>query len=60
MPTETHEVEYSELFEAIPLVIVHHPDGPEEIHYPKLRPVQRQIWDIMQLSLQSAPTLNSG
>lgn len=47
-------------FRSYTLVIVHHPDGPEEIHYPKLRPVQQQIWDIMQLSLQSAPTLNSG
>jgi transposase len=47
-------------FRSYTLVIVHHPDGPEEIHYPKLRPVQQQIWDIMQISLQSAPTLNSG
>lgn len=47
-------------FRSYALVIVHHPDGHDEIHYPKLRPVQQQIWDIMQLSLPSAPTLNSG
>ena len=42
------------------LVIVHHPDGYEEVHYPKLRSVQQKIWNIMQLSLLSAPTLDSG
>ncbi len=47
-------------FRSYALVIVRHPDGQEEIHYPKLRPVQQQIWDIMQLSLTSAPTLNTG
>ncbi len=31
------------------LVLVHHPDGAEEVHYPKLRPVQQQIWTIMGL-----------
>ena len=47
-------------FRSYALVIVRHPDGREEVHYPKLRPVQQQIWDIMQLSLPSAPTLNTG
>ncbi len=47
-------------FRSYALVIVRHPDGQEEVHYPKLRPVQQQIWNIMQLSLPSAPTLNTG
>jgi transposase len=47
-------------FRSYALVIVRHPDGREEVHYPKLRPVLQQIWDIMQLSLPSAPTLNTG
>jgi hypothetical protein len=47
-------------FQSYALVIAHHPDGRDEIHYPKLRPVQQQIWNIMQLSLSSTPTLNSG
>ena len=47
-------------FRSYALVIVHHPDGHEEIHYPKLRPVQQQIWDIMQLSLPPALTLDTG
>lgn len=42
------------------LVIVHHSDGREEIHYPKLRPVHQQIWNIMQLSWLPAPTPDSG
>ncbi len=33
------------------LVIIHHPDGSEEIYSPALRPVQQQIWDILQLAL---------
>jgi len=48
------------VFRSYTLVIVRHSDGREEVHYPKLRPVQQQIWDIMQLSLPSAPTLNTG
>jgi len=47
-------------FRSYALVIVRHSDGHEEVHYPKLRPVQQQIWNIMQLSLPSAPTLNTG
>ena len=47
-------------FRSYALVIVRHSDGHEEVHFPKLRPVQQQIWNIMQLSLPSAPTLNSG
>ena len=47
-------------FQSYALVIVHHPDGREELHYPKLRPVPQQIWDIMQLSWPPVPTLDSG
>ena len=47
-------------FRSYALVIVRHSDGHEEVHYPKLRPVQQQIWNIMQLSLPSATTLNTG
>ena len=31
------------------LVLVSHSAGAAETHYPKLRPVQQQIWDIMGL-----------
>lgn len=31
------------------LVIVRSGDGSESVHYPKLRPVQQQIWDILKL-----------
>jgi len=37
-------------FQDYALVIVRHADGHEDIHFPKLRPVQQQIWDIMGLS----------
>ena len=37
-------------FQDYALVIVRHADGHEDIHYPKLRPVQQQIWDMMGLS----------
>jgi transposase len=37
-------------FQDYALVIVQHADGHEDIHYPKLRPVQQQIWDLMGLS----------
>jgi transposase len=37
-------------FQDYALVIVRHADGHEEIHFPKLRPVQQQIWDLMGLS----------
>lgn len=47
-------------FQSYTLVIVRHSDGHEQVHYPKLRPVQQQIWNIMQLSLPSAPTLDTG
>jgi transposase len=47
-------------FQSYALVIVHHPDGRDEVHYPKLRPVQQQIWNIMQLSWPPAPILDSG
>jgi transposase len=35
------------------LVLVRHGDGVAEVHYPRLRPVQQQIWDILELSLPS-------
>jgi transposase len=31
------------------LVLVYHPSGAEDVHYPKLRPVQQRIWNIMGL-----------
>jgi len=37
-------------FQDYALVIVRHADGHEDIHFPKLRPVQQQIWDMMGLS----------
>ncbi len=36
-------------FEDYALVLVSHSAGAAETHYPKLRPVQQQIWDIMGL-----------
>jgi transposase len=48
------------VFRSYALVFVRHSDGQEEVHYPKLRPVQQQIWNIMQLSWTPAPTLDSG
>jgi transposase len=47
-------------FQSYTLVIVRHPDSHEEVHYPKLRSVQQQIWNIMQLSLPDPSTLNTG
>jgi transposase len=37
-------------FQDYALVIVRYADGHEDIHFPKLRPVQQQIWDLMGLS----------
>jgi transposase len=34
-------------------VVVRQGDGGEEVHHPRLRPVQQQIWDIFELSLPS-------
>ncbi len=34
-------------------VIVRDVDGVEVVHHPRLRPVQQQIWDILELSLPS-------
>ena len=31
------------------LVIVKHPDGTQETHYPKFRPVPQQIWELLGL-----------
>lgn len=36
-------------FQDYTLVVVRYPDGREELHYPKLRPVQQQIWNIIGL-----------
>jgi transposase len=36
-------------FQDYALVIVRHTDGLQEVHFPNLRPVQQQIWDIMGL-----------
>ena len=47
-------------FRSYALVFVRHSNGQEEVHYPKLRPVQQQIWNIMQLSWPPVPTLDSG
>jgi len=33
------------------LVVIRHEDGMETVHYPKLRPVQQQIWEILKLPL---------
>ena len=37
-------------FQDYALVIVRYADGHEVIHFPKLRPVQQQIWDLLGLS----------
>jgi len=37
-------------FQDYALVIVRYADGHEDIHFPKLRPVQQQIWAMMGLS----------
>ncbi len=34
-------------------VVVRQADGVEAVHHPRLRPVQQQIWDILELSLPS-------
>jgi transposase len=47
-------------FQDYTLVVVAHPDGHEEIHYPKLRSVQQHIWNIIQLAFLPSPTLDSG
>ena len=30
------------------LVVIRHEDGRETVHYPKLRPVQQQLWEILK------------
>ncbi|MCP5086788.1 MAG: IS1634 family transposase [Rhodobacteraceae bacterium] len=47
-------------FQDYALVVVAYPDGHEEVHAPKLRPVQQQIWNIMQITSLPPPTLNPG
>jgi transposase len=39
------------------LVIARHADGASVAHYPKLRPVQQQIWDILKLPPPSATSV---
>jgi transposase len=39
------------------LVVVRPPEGPAVVHYPKLRAVQQQIWEIMKLPPLPASTL---
>jgi transposase len=36
-------------FQEYTLVIAHHEDGSECLHYPRLNPVQQQIWEILKL-----------
>jgi len=36
-------------FEEYTLVSAHHEDGSECLHYPRLNPVQQQIWEILKL-----------
>lgn len=38
-------------FQDYALVLILHPDGSQELYSPALRPIQQQIWDILQLSL---------
>ena len=38
-------------FQDYTLVIIHHPDGSDELYFPALRPIQQQIWDILQLAV---------
>ncbi|HEU0020795.1 MAG TPA: hypothetical protein VFR55_03865 [Dehalococcoidia bacterium] len=42
------------------LVLVIHSSGEEEVHYPKLRPVRQQVWEIMGLDPLSGQTLSGG
>ena len=45
-------------FQDYTLVVVEYPDGQKKVHYPKLRPVQQQIWNIMtECSSLPPPTL---
>lgn len=37
-------------FQNYALVILQHPDGRKDVHFPPFRPVQQQIWDILQLA----------
>jgi hypothetical protein len=42
------------------LVVLQHPSGERTIHYPKLRPVQQQIWEILKLPLLPLQPLRVG
>ena len=43
-------------FLAYTLVVVRPPEGPAVVHYPKLRAVQQQIWEVMKLPPLPAST----
>jgi hypothetical protein len=45
-------------FEDYALVLVLHGSGEEEVHYPKLRPVQQQVWEITGLDPLPGQTLS--
>lgn len=48
LPTATKLLQ---AFQDYAMVIICHPDGSQELYAPALRPVQQQIWDILQLAL---------
>ena len=47
-------------FEDYALVLIMHSSGEDEVHYPTLRPVQQQVWDIMGLDPLPGQTLTGG
>ena len=47
-------------FQGYALVLVIHSSGEEEVHYPKLQPVQQQVWEIMGLDPLPGQTLSGG
>jgi len=38
------------------LIMIRHPDGSDELYFPAFRPVQQQIWDILQLAFAASIT----
>ena len=47
-------------FQDYPLVLVIHSCGKEEVHYPKLWPVQQQVWEIVGLDPLPGQTFPAG
>ncbi len=47
-------------FQDYALVVVIHSSGEEEVHYPKLQPVQQRVWEIMGLDPLPGQTLSEG